>query len=100
MEALRAADPLQHIEHRVPLREGDGRLRQEHTVRRDDVRLAGLQVVHMLQHRAALDCYRAVQRAVILLRLSAAGRAQQKQQAQQQTERAPLSHAAPSRSRP
>jgi len=41
VEALRAADPLQHIEHRVPLREGDGRLRQEHAVRRHDVRLAG-----------------------------------------------------------
>ena len=100
VDALRAADLLQHVKHRAPLRKGDRRLRQEHAIGRDDVRLAGLQVVHVREHRAALNPHRAVQRTGIRLRLPAASRAQQKQQAQQQRERAPLSHAAPSHSRP
>ena len=103
--ALAARQPFDLLILDINLPDGNGldflrALRQEHAVGRDDVRLAGLQVVHVREHRAALDPHRAVQRTGILLRLPAASRAQQKQQAQQQRERAPLSHAAPSHSRP
>ena len=75
-------------------------LRQEHAVGRDDLRLAGAQLVHVPEHRAAFDRHRAVQITGVILRPAAAGRAQQQQHTQQQPERAPLTHGAPSRRRP
>ena len=65
-------DVLQRVKHRVALRKGDHRLRQEHTVGRDKLRLAGAQIVHVPEHRAAFDRHRAVQRAVTV-RLRTAG---------------------------
>ena len=83
MDALRPTDPLQHVKHRVPLGKGDRRLRQEHAVGRDDLRLAGAQIVHVREHRGTFNRHRAVQITGVILRPAAAGRAQQQQQAEQ-----------------